>query len=103
MSRAANPDVGRYAITGEPADRGSFKTPTLRDIALTKPYFHDGSIATLEEVIEYYDRGDIGNPQLDVKIGALHLTTRERQDLLEFLHSLTGARKQVVSAPELPK
>jgi cytochrome c peroxidase len=71
--------------------------------ALTAPYFHDGSTATLAEVIEYYDRGGIENPQLDPKIGALDLTPVEKQDLLEFLHALTGLRNQVVSAPELPE
>ena len=100
---APSPDVGRYAITKEPAHLGTFKTPTLRDVALTGPYFHDGSTATLEEVIEYYDSGGIDNQQLDTRIGVLNLTPLEKRDLLEFLHALTGATEHVVSAPELPE
>ena len=100
---SSNPDVGRLEVTGDLQDRGTFKTPTLRDIALTAPYFHDGSAPTLEEVIDYYDRGAVANPQLDPQIGPLNLSPGEKRDLLQFLHSLTGSRERVVSAPELPQ
>src|SRR5262249_12917446 len=58
------PDEGRSAITKNPADFGAFKTPTLRDIARTAPYMHDGSLKTLEEVVDYYDKGGIANKNL---------------------------------------
>jgi cytochrome c peroxidase len=83
-------DAGRFALTGRPEDRGAFKTPTLREVARTAPYMHDGSIATLEEVIEHYDRGGSPNPQLDGEIRPLHLTADEKRALLAFLRALTG-------------
>ena len=83
-------DEGRYAITKREADRGAFKTPTLREVVLTAPYMHDGSIPTLEKVIERYSNGGIKNPQLDEEIRPLNLTADEQRDLLAFLKSLTG-------------
>jgi cytochrome c peroxidase len=73
-------------------DRGKFRTPSLRDIALTAPYMHDGSVRTLEEVVEFYDRGGNPNPLLDHRIRPLGLTTQERADLVSFLRALTGKR-----------
>src|SRR5687768_62401 len=58
-------DSGRFVVTRKPADLGAFKTPTLREVARTAPYMHDGSIATLEAVVDFYDRGGIANPVLD--------------------------------------
>jgi len=84
------PDLGRFAITGHPADRGAFKTPTLRNVALTAPYMHDGSFATLEQVIEFYNRGGRHSTSLDPEIHPLELTMEERNALLAFLRSLTG-------------
>ena len=72
------------------AGRGDFKTPTLREIARTAPYMHDGSLATLEGVIEYYDRGGNRNPGLDPEIRSLHLSPAEKQTLLAFLVALSG-------------
>ena len=72
------------------AGQGNFKTPTLREIALTAPYMHDGSVATLEEVIEYYDRGGNRNPALDLELRPLHLSTAEKQNLIAFLRCLNG-------------
>jgi cytochrome c peroxidase len=92
-------DAGRGAVTGALTDAGAFKTPTLREIALTAPYMHDGSIATLEEVVEYYDRGGTPHPNLSPKMTKLGLTAQERQDLVAFLHSLTG---KIVEAPAYP-
>ncbi|MSR19400.1 MAG: c-type cytochrome [Gemmatimonadetes bacterium] len=83
-------DVGREAITKDPADRGRFRAPSLRDIALTAPYMHDGSVRTLEEVVAFYDRGANANPLLDHRIRPLSLTEGERADLIAFLESLTG-------------
>ena len=83
-------DVGRYGVTGIFKDRGAFKTPTLRQIARTAPYMHDGSLATLDAVLDFYDRGGNSNPQLDVLIQPLHLTLKEKEALLEFLNCLTG-------------
>ncbi|MBK5292531.1 MAG: c-type cytochrome [Acidobacteriia bacterium] len=80
---------------GRPADpgagHGDFKTPTLREIARTAPYMHDGSLATLEEVIEYYDRGGNRSPGLDPEIRALHLSPTEKQSIIAFLRCLHGA------------
>jgi len=83
-------DPGRQAATGREEDRGKFKVSSLRNVALTAPYMHDGSIATLEAVIEFYDRGGTPNPNRDPEMHALGLTTREKRALLEFLKSLTG-------------
>lgn len=96
-----NSDVGRYAVTGKEEDRGAFKTPTLRNLTLTPPYMHDGSVPTLEEVIEFYDRGGEPTRNLDPKIKPLNLTPQEKADLVAFLEALTGAYP-VVERPELP-
>ena len=83
-------DSGRAVVTGASKDRGAFKTPTLREVARTAPYMHDGSIPTLSGVIEFYDRGGQPNPQLDSAIRPLRLTATEKRDLLAFLLSLSG-------------
>jgi cytochrome c peroxidase len=96
------PDLGRYDVTHRDEDKGAFKTPTLRDVAKTAPYMHDGSLKTLEEVIEFYDEGGIKNPYLAQELKPLHLTVQEKGDLLAFLNSLTGAWL-AVPAPPPPK
>jgi len=83
-------DEGRSAVTGRAEDRGAFKTPTLREVARTAPYMHDGSIRTLEEVIEHYDRGGTPNPQLDPEIRPLQLSPDEKRALAAFLRALSG-------------
>jgi cytochrome c peroxidase len=83
-------DEGRAGVTHAAADRGAFKTPTLREVSRTAPYMHDGSLATLDEVIEFYDGGGQRNPGLDARIRPLHLTASEKQDLVAFLQSLAG-------------
>jgi len=83
-------DPGRFEVTGKEDDRGAFKTPTLREIAQTAPYMHDGSVATLEEVIEFYNRGGNTNLYLDPELRPLHLTAEEKKSLLAFLKSLSG-------------
>ncbi len=77
-------------MTGEETDRGRFKTPTLREITRTAPYMHDGSITTLEDVVEFYDGGGNSNPYLDPAIRPLRLTAAEKRVLLAFLNSLSG-------------
>ena len=86
-------DEGRAAITGKPYDKGAFKTPTLREIALTAPYMHNGSLATLEEVIDYYDRGGNANPHLDENMAPLHLSAGDKRALVSFLRALSGTIK----------
>ncbi len=83
-------ELGRFVVTLDLDDIGRFKTPTLRNVAVTGPYMHDGSIETLEEVIELYDQGGEDNPMLDSGIRPLRLTDREKADLLEFLKALTS-------------
>ena len=83
-------DAGRAVVTGEPEDTGKFKTPTLREAERTAPYMHDGSIATLEEVVEFYARGGNANPYRDRELRRLSLTAEEKSALLAFLKSLSG-------------
>ena len=83
-------DLGYYEITQDPDDRWKYRTPTLRNIELTAPYMHDGSLATLRAVVEFYDGGGIDNERLDPLIRPLGLSERERTDLVAFLKSLTG-------------
>ena len=83
-------DAGRAVVTGVPRDTGKFKTPTLREVERTAPYMHDGSIATLEEVVDFYDRGGNDNPFRDNDLRRLSLTAGEKAALLAFLTSLSG-------------
>jgi cytochrome c peroxidase len=87
---ASYQDEGRFATSGLERDRGSFKTPTLREIARTAPYMHDGSLATLEDVVEFYDRGGRPNRHQFPGIGPLRLSAEEKQALVRFLESLNG-------------
>ncbi|MEP6652866.1 MAG: cytochrome c peroxidase [Myxococcales bacterium] len=82
-------DVGRQAITGRSGDLGKFKVPGLRNIAVTAPYMHDGSLATLDQVLDRYDRGGLGHPSTDPQIQPLSLTPDDREALLAFLNALT--------------
>lgn len=85
------PDLGREEVTGRAADRRAFRTPTLRNVALTAPYMHDGSLATLEGVLDHYARGGWpADPLQDSRIRSLPLTADERRALLAFLLSLTS-------------
>ena len=92
-------DDGRFLVTGRPRDRGAFKTPTLRDVALTAPYMHDGSLTTLERVIDDYDRGGTPNPYLDPEIRKLNLSDGEKDALAAFLRTLNGAIQEGLAAP----
>lgn len=82
-------DVGRQRVTLAPRDAGKFKIPTLRNVAVTAPYMHDGSVATLDDVVEHYARGGRGSPNTDPNVHPLPLTADERADLVAFLRALT--------------
>jgi cytochrome c peroxidase len=92
----ADNDLGRYEVTRDVADRWSFTTPTLRNVALTAPYMHDGSLLTLEEVVAFYNRGGVPNPLQDPRIRPLGLSAQDEADLLAFLESLTGDYRALV-------
>jgi cytochrome c peroxidase len=83
-------DLGRYEVTRDPADRWKYRTPSLRNVALTAPYMHDGSLASLADVVAFYDRGGAPNPGLDPRVRPLGLSQQERADLVAFLESLSG-------------
>lgn len=121
-------DKGRFVVTGKKPHTGAFKTPTLREIARTAPYMHDGSFNTLEEVVDYYSDGVISNPFLDVEmvrpalslqetldlydessrfgkqvplpVKMLNLTKPEKADLVAFMQSLNGEGWQQVREPQ---
>jgi cytochrome c peroxidase len=83
-------DLGRFDQTKVEAEKGKFKTPGLRNVALTAPYMHDGSLKTLKDVVDFYAGGGNSNPNLDKDIKPLHLSAQDRADLVAFLESLTG-------------
>jgi len=87
-------DPGRFSVSSNPEDRGAFKTPTLREVARTTPYMHDGSLTTLEDVIGYYDKGGNPNLGLDPDLRPLDLTAEEKRALVEFLRSLSGTIRE---------
>jgi cytochrome c peroxidase len=94
-------ELGRFNASGQPVDLGGFKTPGLRDVALTAPYMHDGSQATLLDVVAFYERGGEPNPFLDMLMVPLKLTDRERHDLVAFMESLTGQGEGASDRPAL--
>ncbi len=96
---AAEPDLGRYLVTQAEVERGAFKTPPLRDISKTAPYMHDGSQATLQQVVEFYNQGGEANEWLSDKIRPLHLNDQEVQDVVAFLNALDGEMPNDVSEP----
>jgi cytochrome c peroxidase len=83
-------DLGRYNETKVEADKGAFKTPTLRNVALSGPYMHDGSLKTLKDVVDFYAGGGNSNPYLASEIKTIQLSAKDRADLVAFLESLTG-------------
>lgn len=95
-------DVGRSAISKNPADEGAFKTPTLRDCAKHAPYMHDGSVATLKETVELYNRGGEPNRRLDPKIKKLGLTPAEVDSLVAFMEALNGEGYQDTAPAAFP-
>lgn len=98
------PDVGRAAISKLEGDTGAFKTPTLRDIAKTAPYMHDGSLKTLEEVVEHYNKGGIANDFLDEEVFPLGLTKEQVSDVAAFMREGLASKHYPDSdVPKLPK
>jgi cytochrome c peroxidase len=93
-------DVGRYYETKVATDTGAFLTPTLRNIAMTAPYMHDGHMKTLNEVVDFYAGQGNSNPYLDNEMKKIHLSGQDRADLVEFLKSLTGDLPPDVSQPQ---
>jgi cytochrome c peroxidase len=91
VSEPVKSDFGRFELTKNPADRWAYKTPSLRNVALTAPYMHDGSFATLTDVVRFYSDGGRANDNLDSRIRPLGLNETEVADLVAFLESLTGA------------
>ncbi len=86
-------------LTDPGAGNGVFKTPTLREVARTAPYMHDGSLATLSEVIDYYDRGGNANPHLDRDVRPLGLSAADKRALSAFLTALTGTIHEGAESP----
>ena len=85
-------ELGRFLITGKKEDIGAFKTPSLRNVGITSPYMHDGSLATLWDVMDHYNHGGDPNPFLDAKMEPLHLSEDEIDDVVSFMLSLTDMR-----------
>lgn len=92
------PDAGRYAVTKLKSNFGSFKSPTLRQLTKTAPYMHDGSIATIEEVVDYYDKGGNPNPQLSSEMKPLQLSKEEKHDLVQFLVEGLSSQEEPAAA-----
>ncbi|TWT57625.1 Cytochrome c551 peroxidase precursor [Thalassoglobus neptunius] len=92
---AEDPDVGRYAVTKDEKDWGAFKTPTVRNVVHSAPYMHDGSLDTLMDVVEHYNKGGTPNKNLSDKIVKLNLTEQEKLDLVAFMEALTGSFPEV--------
>jgi cytochrome c peroxidase len=95
-----NPDLGRFGVSGREEDKGAFKTPTLREIEHTGPYMHDGSLKSLEDVVEHYNKGGIKNLHLNGRIKPLNLSVRDKSDLVAFLKALSGEGWQQIKAPD---
>jgi cytochrome c peroxidase len=93
-------DLGRYSESKQEAEKGAFKTPTLRNIAKSAPYMHDGSLKSLSDVVDYYAGGGNSNPYLDDRIKHMHLSGPERLDLVAFLEALTGDEPSNAGPPD---
>ncbi len=87
---ADEPNLGRFGQTKEEKDKGAFKTPTIRNVATTPPYMHDGSMKTLEEVVEHYAKGGTPNEWLSKDMLKLELTDQDKKDLVAFMEACTG-------------
>jgi len=93
--------IGRFAVTKKEEDKGSYKTPTLRNVADSGPYMHDGSDATLEATVDFYVKGGHPSPYLDKEMKPLTLTDQEKKDLVEFMQALSGEVTPVSAPPQL--
>src|SRR4029077_12344826 len=96
-------DLGRFLVTKKREDVGTFKTPFLRDVLLTGPYMHDGSLETLWDVVEFFSKGGDRNPFLDAEMKPLGLSASEVEDVVNFLGSLTSDRFAELRAAELDR
>jgi cytochrome c peroxidase len=96
-------ELGRFLVTKKREDIGGFKTPFLRDVLLTGPYMHDGSLETLWDVVEFFNKGGERNPFLDAEMKPLGLTASEVDDLVNFLGALTSDRSAELRAAELDR
>jgi cytochrome c peroxidase len=96
-------ELGRFLVTQKKEDIGAFKTPFLRDVLLTAPYMHDGSLETLWDVVEFFNKGGERNPFLDAEMKPLGLTESEVEDLVNFLGALTSDRFAELRAAELDR
>jgi cytochrome c peroxidase len=83
-------ELGRFLVSGHTLDIGSFRTPSLRNVELTAPYFHNGSASTLKDVIQFYMKGGGDDPRRDWELHPLTLSNEDQEDLIEFLKSLTS-------------
>ena len=96
-------DLGRFEVTGVDSDRGAFKTPTVREATKRAPFMHDGSVATLREVVELYNRGGEANPYLDPKMKPLELTEEEIDALVEMMEAMEGEGYQDTPPRSFPQ
>ncbi|MDC0712885.1 cytochrome c peroxidase [Stigmatella sp. ncwal1] len=96
-------ELGRFLVTKKENDIGTFKTPTLRNVGITGPYMHDGSLTTLWDVMDHYNKGGVPNPYLDGGMQRLGLTEPEIDDMVAFLFSLTDARYAKFNGQELAR
>ena len=101
VSESTANDLGRYAVTLDPRDRWKYRTPSLRNIALTAPYMHNGAFETLQQVVAFYNKGGVRNPELDSAIKPLKLNAAEQADLVAFLRALTGDNVDKIVADAL--
>jgi cytochrome c peroxidase len=96
-------DKGRYVVTKNVQETGAFRTPTLRNVEMTAPYMHDGSLKDLKQVMDFYIGAGNSNPYLDKEVHSLDFLSREeRDDLLEFMKALNGTMPANVGPPEMP-
>ena len=100
---AEDPDLGRFEVTAKEEHRGAFKTPTMRNVIHSPPYMHDGSQKTLEEVVEWYDKGGHKNPWLSDKMEPLNLTEQEKKDLVAFMKEGLTSEFPAVERERLPQ
>ena len=101
--QADQPDLGRFEVTKIEKDKGAFKTPTLRNTALSAPYMHDGSQSTLEEVVKWYNKGGHPNANLSDKMKVLNLTEQEEKDVIAFMEEGLVGDFPMVSQARLPQ
>ena len=102
LYRSADQDLGLYYLTKHETDKGKFRTPSLREVKYTAPYMHNGIFGTLEEVIEFYNRGGADDPNKSSLVKPLGLSDQDKRDLLAFLLSLSSDPPLIIEPPDLP-